>query len=98
MQYILKFCIQIFNATEELEASAGYNDIRFTVLKKVTSDVEEEDIEPQVKPSLHNDGENSLSHHYHRSVSFDTVNTNYFIEMYFLKHSLHWDGLGKTSF
>merc|ERR1719239_1464959 len=39
---------QIFNATEELEASAGYNDIRFTVLKRVTSDVEEQDIEPQV--------------------------------------------------
>jgi len=38
----------IFNATEELELSAGYNDIRFTVLKKVTSDVEEQDIEPQV--------------------------------------------------
>ena len=41
---------QIFNATDELEASAGYNDIRFTVLKRVTSDVEEQDIEPQVKP------------------------------------------------
>merc|ERR1719378_208653 len=38
----------IFNVTEELETSAGYNDLRFTVLKKVTSDVEEEDIEPQV--------------------------------------------------
>merc|ERR1712168_1136287 len=34
----------IFNVTEELEASAGYNDISFAVLKKVTSDVEEEDI------------------------------------------------------
>ena len=34
--------------TEELEASAGYNDIRFTVLSRVTSEVEEQDIEPQV--------------------------------------------------
>merc|ERR1712156_136539 len=39
---------QIFNSTEELEASAGYTDIRFTVLKRVTSDVEMDDIEPQV--------------------------------------------------
>ena len=45
---LLEISNQIFNVTEELEASAGYNDIRFTVLKKVTSDVEEEDIEPQV--------------------------------------------------
>ena len=47
-KYHFKLSIQIFNATEELELSAGYNDIRFTVLKKVTSDVEEQDIEPQV--------------------------------------------------
>ena len=39
---------QIFNSTEEIEASVGYTDIRFTVLKRVTSDVEQEDIEPQV--------------------------------------------------
>ena len=39
---------QIFNSTEELEASVGYTDIRFTVLKRVTSDVEMDDIEPQV--------------------------------------------------
>merc|ERR1711962_1254696 len=39
---------QIFNSTEEMEASVGYTDIRFTVLKRVTSDVEQEDIEPQV--------------------------------------------------
>ena len=39
---------QIFNSTEEMEASVGYTDIRFTVLKRVTSDVEQEDVEPQV--------------------------------------------------
>ena len=39
---------QIFNSTEELEASVGYTDIRFTVLKRVTSDAEQEDVEPQV--------------------------------------------------
>jgi len=39
---------QIFNSTEEMEASVGYTDIRFTVLKRVASDVEQEDIEPQV--------------------------------------------------
>ena len=39
---------QIFNSTEEMEASVDYTDIRFTVLKRVTSDVEQEDIEPQV--------------------------------------------------
>ena len=49
----LELSTQIFNATEELEASAGYNDIRFTVLKRVTSDVEQQDIEPQVKPPHH---------------------------------------------
>ena len=43
---------QIFNSTEELEASVGYTDIRFTVLKRVTSDVEQEDVEPQVSISL----------------------------------------------
>jgi len=51
----------IFNATEEIEASAGYNDIRFTVLKKVTSDVEEQDIEPQVAWADPSDS-NSLRH------------------------------------
>jgi len=51
----------IFNATEELETSAGYNDIRFTVLKKVTSDVEEQDIEPQVTWADPSDS-NSLRH------------------------------------
>ena len=45
MQFSMK---QIFNSTEEMEASVGYTDIRFTVLKRVTSDVEQEDIEPQV--------------------------------------------------
>jgi len=44
MQFSMK---QIFNSTEELEASVGYTDIRFTVLKRVTSDVEQEDVEPQ---------------------------------------------------
>ena len=39
---------QIFNSTEEMEASVDYTDIRFTVLKRVTSDVEQEDVEPQV--------------------------------------------------
>ena len=39
---------QIFNATEEIEASASYNDIRFTVLSLATSDVEETDIPPVV--------------------------------------------------
>ena len=39
---------QIFNSTEEMEASVGYTDIRFTILKRVASDVEQEDIEPQV--------------------------------------------------
>ena len=39
---------QIFNSTEEMEASVGYTDIRFTVLKRVTSDVEQEDVDPQV--------------------------------------------------
>ena len=45
MQFSMK---QIFNSTEEMEASVGYTDIRFTVLKRVASDVEQEDIEPQV--------------------------------------------------
>ena len=44
----LELSKKIFNVTEELEASAGYNDIRFTVLSRVTSEVEEQDIEPQV--------------------------------------------------
>ena len=44
---------QIFNSTEEMEASVGYTDIRFTVLKRVTSDVEMDDIEPQVFTFLH---------------------------------------------
>ena len=44
---------QIFNSTEELEASVGYTDIRFAVLKRVTSDVEMDDIEPQVFTFLH---------------------------------------------
>ena len=43
---------QIINSTEEIEASVGYTDIRFTVLKRVTSDVEQEDIEPQVSVLL----------------------------------------------
>ena len=43
---------QIFNSTEEIEASVGYTDIRFTVLKRVTSDVEQDDIEPQVSVLL----------------------------------------------
>jgi len=39
---------QIFNSTEELAASAGFTDIRFTVLQLTTSDVELEDIEPKI--------------------------------------------------
>ena len=50
MQFSMK---QIFNSTEEMEASVGYTDIRFTVLKRVTSDVEMDDIEPQVFTFLH---------------------------------------------
>ena len=49
MQFSMK---QIFNSTEEMEASVGYTDIRFTVLKRVTSDVEQEDVEPQVSTFL----------------------------------------------
>jgi len=34
----------IFNHTEEIAAAAAYTDIRFTVIKRVTSEVEEEDV------------------------------------------------------
>ena len=47
------FHLQIFNSTEEVEASAGFTDIRFTVLQLTTSDVELEDIEPKVTLNLH---------------------------------------------
>ena len=61
---------QIFNSTEEMEASVGYTDIRFTVLKRVASDVEQEDIEPQVSIVLLLDIGNTCYYHFCMKVAW----------------------------